>query len=136
MTKAASFDLAALAIQESTVVHLTHPATDEKLYFDAERTQPVTITVASTSSRAYRQAVNAVNNRTLKRGTKKPSAATQKEEGIELLTACCISSENLVLNGSPIKTEADFRALLSNDKFSWIKGQIDEALGNVELFIE
>lgn len=135
MTKAATFDLSALAIVESTVVHLTHPATDEKLYFDEARTQPVTITVASTSSRAYRQAVNAMNNRTLKRGSKKPSSETQREEGIELLTACCLSAENLVLNGSPVKTEADFRALLANDSYSWIKGQIDEALGNVELFI-
>ncbi len=135
MTKATSFDLSALAIQESTVVHLTHPATDEKLYADEARTQPVTVTVASTSSRAYRQAVNAMNNRTLKRGNKKPSAETQKEEGIELLTACCISSENLVLNGESVDSSADFRALLSNDSYSWIKAQIDEALGNVELFI-
>lgn len=134
MTKA-TFDIGSLAIQESTVVHLTHPATDAKLYADAAGKEAITITVASTSSRAYRQAVNAMNNRALKRGNKKATAEQQRDEGIELLTACCISSENLVHNGSPVNTDAAFRALLGDDKFSWIKNQVDEALGNVELFI-
>ena len=129
------FDIASLSIQESTVLHLTHPATGEKLYADKDQKQPITITVASTSSRAYRSAVNAMNNRTLKRGNKKITAEQQKEEGIELLTACCVTSENLSYNGEPVKDDAAFRALLSDDKMSWVKNQVDETLGNVELFI-
>lgn len=130
-----TFDIASLGIQESTVVQLVHPATDEKLFADKERKKAITITVLSTASRAYRQAVNAMHNRALKRGNKKATAEQQKEEGIELLVACCQSSENLVYNGAPVKDEADFRALLSDDKMSWIKSQVDEALGSVELFI-
>lgn len=129
------FDINKLAIIESTVLHLTHPATGEKLFADKAEKQPITITVASTSSRAYRQAVNAMNNRGLKRGNKKPTAAEQKEEGVELLTACCVTSENLQFNGAHVKTEAEFRALLADDKMSWVKNQIDETLGNIELFI-
>lgn len=130
-----TFDISSLGIQESTVVQLIHPATDEKLFADKEHKKPITITVLSTSSREYRQAVNAMHNRSLKRGTKKATAEQQKEEGIELLVACCKSSENLVYNGAPVKDEADFRALLSDDKMSWIKSQVDNALGSVELFI-
>lgn len=129
------FDINKLAIAESTVLHLAHPSTGEKLFADKAEKQPITITVASTSSRAYRQAVNAMTNRTLKRGNKKPNAAEQKEEGVELLTACCISSENLQFNGASVKTEADFRALLADDKMSWVKNQVDEALGDIERFI-
>ena len=129
------FDIASLAIQESTVLHLTHPATGEKLYADKDGKEAITVTVASTSSRAYRSAVSAMHNRTLKRGNKKQSAEAQKEEGIELLTSCCVTSDNLVYNGAPVKTSADFRALLSDDKMSWVKSQVDETLGNVELFI-
>lgn len=130
-----TFDITSLSIQDSTVVHLTHPATEEKLYADKEQKKAITVTIASTASREYRQAVNAMHNRTLKRGNKKASAEIQKEEGIELLVACCKTSENLVYNGTPVKDEADFRALLSDDKMSWIKNQIDESLGNVELFL-
>lgn len=130
-----TFDIASLGITESTVLHLLHPATEEKLYADKDQKEPITITVLSTASRAYRQAVNAMHNRTLKRGNKKASPDAQREEGIELLVSVCHSSENLVYEGRPVKTEADFRALLSDDKMSWIKTQVDECLGNVELFI-
>lgn len=129
------FDINSLAIQESTVLHVTHPATGEKLFADKADKQAITITVASTSSKAYRSAVNAMHNRTIKRGNKKLTAEQQKEEGVELLVACCISSDNLTYNGASVKTEADFRALLSDDKMSWLKGQVDEALSNVENFI-
>lgn len=137
-----SFDIASLSIQESTVLHLTHPANGEKLYVTKDgkmtlekTTSPVTITVASTSSRAYRVAANAMTNRNIKRGGKKLTAEQNKEEGVELLTACCLSSENLVYAGAPVKTESDFRALLSDDGMSWVKNQVDETLGNVENFI-
>lgn len=130
------FDISTLSIQESTVIHLTHPASGEKLYADDTGNSPITVTIASTSSRAYRTAVTAMQNRTLKRGKKPATAEQQKEEGIELLVACCITSENLQYNGEAVKTESQFRALLSDDKLSWIKTQIDESLGNVELFIE
>jgi electron transfer flavoprotein alpha subunit len=131
------FDIASLAIQESTVLHLTHPATGEKLYADKKKEQAITITIASTSSREYREAVNAMHNRRLKREQRKEkiTAEQQKEEGIELLTACCIDSDNLVYEGKPVKDEAAFRKLLSDDKFSWLKAQVDETLGSVELFI-
>ncbi len=130
------FDIESLAIQESTVVKLLHPATQEVLYADKEEKKPVTITVHSTSSKAYRKAVSAMQNRTIKRGQKKPlTAEQQREEGIELLVACCVTSDNLTYKGAAVKAESDFRALLSDDKFSWVKNQVDEALGNVENFI-
>lgn len=129
------FDAKSLSIKESTVVHLTHPATGEKLYADDAQKLPVTVTVASTSSREYRLAVNAMHNRSIKRGNKKLTAEQQKEEGIELLVACCLDSANLAYDGEAVKSDSAFRALLSDDSMSWIKGQIDEALGTVELFI-
>ena len=129
------FDIASLSIQESTVFNLKHPVTEENLFADKAEKKPITITVASTSSRAYRVAVNAMQNRNLKRGNKKATAEQQKEEGISRLVACCITSENLVYNGAEVKSESDFHALLSDDKMSWVKAQVDEAVGNIEAFI-
>lgn len=133
-----SFDISSLAIADSTILHLEHPATGNKLYADEDgaETLPVTITVASTASRAYRSAVSAMHNRTLKRGKKQLTAEQQKEEGIELLVSCCVASTNLPYHGNPVKTEADFRELLSDDSLSWIKQQVDACLGDTEAFIQ
>lgn len=134
------FDVKALAIKESTVLHLINPFTEEKLYvndkgeLDAKGKNPVTVTVASKGSREYRVAVNAMINRSNKRGNKKLSAEEQRAEGIELLVACCLDSENLSYDGDVVKTDAQFRALLSDDSVGFIKDQIDEALGAIELF--
>jgi hypothetical protein len=134
------FDVKALAIKESTVLHLKNPFTDELLFvndkgeLDAKGNNPVTVTIASTGSREYRLAVNAMINRGIKRGNKKLNADEQKAEGIELLVACCLDSENLSYEGEPVKTDAQFRAMLSDDSISFIKSQIDEALGTIELF--
>ena len=134
------FDVKALAIKESTVLSLVNPFTGATLFvndageLDDLGTNPVTVTVASTGSRQYRLAVNAMINRGIKRGTKKLTAEEQKQEGIELLVACCLDSENLSYDGEPVKSDAQFRAMLGDDTISFIKQQIDEALGTIELF--
>lgn len=128
------FDVKSLAIKESTVLHLKNPFTEELLFADDAGKLPVTVTIASTSSREYRLAVNAMINRGNKRGNKKLTAEEQKAEGIELLVACCLDSANLQYDGEPVKTDAQFRAMLSDDSISFIKQQIDEALGTLDLF--
>jgi hypothetical protein len=128
------FDVKSLAIKDSTVIQLINPFTQEPLFADAEGKKPVTITVASQGSREYRLAVNAMINRDIKRGNKKKTAEESRAEGVELLVAICLDSENLMYDGEPVKSDAQFRALLSDDKLGFIKTQIDETLGNVESF--
>ena len=134
------FDVKSLAIKESTVLHLKNPFTEDLLFvndkgeLDAKGKNPVTVTLASTGSREYRIAVNAMINRSIKRGNKKLNAEEQKAEGIELLVAVCLDSENLAYNNEPVKSDSQFRAMLGDDAISFIKQQIDEALGTIELF--
>lgn len=128
------FDVKSLAIKDSTVIHLVNPFTQEPIFADDKGKMPVTITVASQGSREYRLAVNAMINRDIKRGNKKKTAEESRAEGVELLVAICLDSENLSYDGEPVKSDAQFRALLSDDKLGFIKNQIDETLGNVESF--
>jgi len=123
-------------IEDSAVLHLTDPVNDVKIYASEDESAPVTITVASTASKPYRQAVSAMQNRAMKRGNKKPSAEQQKEEGIDLLVACCLSSTNLEHNGDLVQTEAQFRDLLNDNSVSWIKQQVDAFLSSIENFIK
>lgn len=134
------FDVKALAVKDSAVVHLVNPFTQEPLFvndkgeLDPKGKHAVTITVAGQGSREYRLAVNAMINRDIKRGNKKKTAEDSRAEGIELLVACCLDSENLVYEGEPVKTDAQFRAMLGDDSLGFIKQQVDEALGTIELF--
>jgi len=134
------FDVKSLAIKESTVLHLKNPFTQEELYvndkgeLDPKGKNPVTVTVASQGSREYRLALNAMINRENKRGKKVKSAEELRAENIELLVAICLDSDNLSYDGEPVKTDAQFRALLSDDSLGFIKTQIDETLGDISLF--
>lgn len=131
-------DISDLSINDSTTFQVTHPVTGELYFADKEGKLPVKITVSSTASKPYRTAVNAMHNRGLQRkraGKKELTADEEREEGIKLLTACFLGAENLLYKGTLIEDQFDFRELLSDDKMSWLKVQVDQALGNIENFI-
>lgn len=132
------FDISTIALKDTTELHLRHPVTGDKLYSDAEGTKAVTITLYGSASKQYRSAVSAMQNRSLRRQAKKEktSAEVLKEEGTELLVACSATSSELTNDGSPVKDPSDFRTLYSDPKYSWIKDQVDEALGDASNFLE
>lgn len=136
-----SFDIASLSVIESTVLHLTHPVDGSKLFADADKKEPITVTLASQSSREYREVVNTISNRRLKRerDAKGRAPATTLEqaqdESLEMLSALCLDSTIPYL-GKVVKTNADFRALLGDSKMLWVRSQIDVAVGDLELFIK
>lgn len=136
------FNLSTLKSKDTFDLHLRHPVTEELLYAtdasgETDLTKPVKITLYSTSSKQYRTAINAMQNRQLKRGKKQASAEVMREEGIELLVACSDSATNLSLDGTTAINNADaFRTLYSDAGFDWLKGQVDTALGDVANFIQ
>lgn len=132
------FKLDSLALKQDTVaLHLKHPVTDELLYADAKEEKPVQIMIYGTSSKQYRNAVSAMQNRALKRGNKKPvSADDMREESVRLLVACSDKAVNLSYKDAPIDSAAAFDALYSDPSFSWLKDQVDAGLGDVSNFLE
>lgn len=129
------FDLSTLTAKDEFELHLRNPSTDELLYADDEKTQPVKIVLYSTSSKEYRKALNAMQNRQMKRGKKQATAEVMREEGIELLVACSKGSLNLSIHDVPLADPGTFRDLYSDDNLSWVKDQVDTALGDVSNFI-
>lgn len=129
-----TFDITKLAAKDTAEIHLKHPATDESLYADEAKEKPVKIIVWGTSSKAYRQAINAMQNRQLKRGKKQATAEVMREESIELLVACSQKAVNMAFEGQAIDTPEMFRKMYSNDAYSWVKEQIDQSLSDASLF--
>ena len=129
-----AFNLSSLAAKDSDNLQLRHPVTDELLFDDDKN--PVEIVICGTASKQYRTAVTAMQNRNIKRGKKTPSAEVMREEGIDLLVACSIKANNLVLpDGSPIDNPDAFRTLYSDPAFDWLKAQVDAGLGDVSNFL-
>lgn len=131
------FDINTLALKDTTTLQLRHPVTGDLLFADNDEKKPVEVELFGTSSKEYRNAVTAMQNRQLKRQAKKEKASVEvmRHEGIELLVACSAGSKNLSIGGKPVKTADDFRELYSDRKLSWLKDQVDEALGDVANFL-
>ena len=128
------FELSTLAAKDSVELELKHPVTDEILV--DEKGNAVKAILWGTSSKAYRTAINALQNRQLKRGKKQARPEELREEGVSLLTACTQRFENMSIDGQPLDNEDAIAALYRDDRFLWVKTQVDEALGDISLFIK
>jgi len=129
------FDLNSLSLKDTVELQLRHPVTDELLFADEEKTKPVAIVLYGTSSKQYRNAITAMQNRALKRGKKQPTAEAMREEGVELLVACSEKAINLSYKGAAVDNDAAFRELYSDPSFSWLKDQVDAGLGDTSNFL-
>lgn len=127
------FSLDSLALKDTTQLQLRHPVSDEPL-FDGDKI--VGIELYGTSSKQYRNAITAMQNRQLRRGKKQVNAETLKEESVSLLVACSASGVNLTYQDAALDNEDAFRALYSDPKFSWVKDQVDAALGDPSNFLD
>ena len=130
------FNLETLALTNTVTLPIRHPVSDELLYADEGKTKPVDIELHGTSSKEYRNAITAMQNRALKRGKKQASAEIMKEEGVELLVCCSVKINNLSYNGKPVNDDTSFRAIYSDAKYSWLKDQVDALLGDNSNFLQ
>lgn len=131
------YDISTLALKETFVLHLKHPVTNEALLVGGDEDKPVTISLYGTASKQYRNALTGLQSRQLRRQTKKERGTPEqiREEQLNLLVACSAGSENLSYQGEAVNDEIAFRKLYSDPTLSWIKDQVDEALGDQSNFL-
>lgn len=122
--------------KDTYVLQLKDAITGEPLFEDDKQQVPVTITLFGKSSMRYRNAVNAMQNRELRRRAKKDSATAEQmqKESTDLLVACSATS-TLELDGELVDNKAAFEKLYSNTELSWIRDQVDAALGDDSNFL-
>jgi hypothetical protein len=135
----ASYNINQLAIVDSAILHLKNPESGELLWADEEQTLPVEIELHSTSSKQYRTAISAMQNRQIKRSAssnkKQATAEDMRAEGVQLLAAVSIQANNLDYNGAPLDNTEAFVKLYSDPKLSWLKEAVDSFLGDVAGFL-
>lgn len=131
-----AFDLNSLALSTGTFeLHLLHPITDEPLFADADKTEPVKISLYGTSSKQFRNASLANQNAYIKRGKKPLTAEGVQASRVDLLVACSDKAINLTYNGAAIDDASTFRSLYSDPQFEWLKDQCDAAIGEISNFL-
>lgn len=128
-------NLQSLALEPTYTFPLKHPVEGTELY-DGDK--PVTITVYGRASKQYRNYVTAMQNRELQRKRRKDNTKAEdlREEAVKLLVAVTKSMEGVEIDSKVYKTPEDFYELYSNEAFSWIKDQVDEALGDDANFLK
>lgn len=137
-----SFDISNLALEATTFLQLKHPVSEEPLTVkDADGVdQPVGIELYGQASKQYRTAVQAMQNRALKRSASgKKSNLTAEEmqaESIGLLVACSAKAVNLNNGGEELDNAEAFRKFYADARFLWVKDQVDTALGEVANFLK
>lgn len=121
---------------DTYVLHLKDVITGEPLFEDEAQEVPVTVTLYGKSSMRYRNAVNAMQNRELRRRAKKETATAEQmqKESTDLLVACSATS-TLELDGEVVDNKAAFEKLYTNTELSWIRDQVDAALGDDANFL-
>lgn len=134
-----AFNVSTLALADTFELQFRHPGTGELLFADEAQTEPVSVVLYGASSKKYRNAVAALQNRALRRQQtkEKQTAEVLREEGINLLAQVIDSFKNFSVSedGSVPSTESEFRAVLSNASISWVKEQIDTALADQSNFL-
>jgi hypothetical protein len=131
-----AFDLSTLALSTGSFdLQLKHPATDELLFADAEKTLPVTISLFGTASKQWLDDSTAKQNGYIKRGKKLLNPEEVMAGLVETYTAISEKTANLDYQGRPVEGPDMFRALYSDPQYAWLKNQVDAAIGEVSNFL-
>jgi len=119
---------------DTTEIVVVHPVTGADLEHDDGR--KLSVTVFSTESRAYADAVNKSADRMANVNIKKLNAEEKREFTIKLLADCIVSFNNFdeVDLGEGVVDPADKLGILRNHK--WLREHVDTEMGDLGNFVE
>lgn len=125
------FDLTQAADQGATI-ELLHPVTGEVL---TDKGKPVTITVLGADSKVFKDAVKARTRRALGEKKQKIDLDKTERENAELLAKCTLQWSGIEEDGK--KLDCTFEnAVQVYLQYSWIRDQVDEAIGDRANFMQ
>jgi hypothetical protein len=114
------------AADTGMVMQLLSPVTDEPT--------DSTITLYGADSSVYRCTIKNIGNRRMQRGNKRVTSEAIEAEGIELLTACTASWENIEIDGEVLKcTPENIKRIYT--EFIWVREQVDAFIGDRANFL-
>jgi hypothetical protein len=99
--------------------------------------KPVVVNLYGKASKQYQRAIEAMQTRALRRQAKKETIKPEElqKESLDMLKACSESAVNLAVDGVDVKTADELRAVYADPRFSWLRDQVDEAIGDQSNFL-
>jgi hypothetical protein len=132
----ATFNIAKLALADTTVIHL-QDAAGAYLYADEAEKEPLEIEVYGRSSKHMRNYLISAEKKKAKRGKRAPTPEESQEDNAEFFAAITKSVKNFTLeDGKPLVTAEDFKKLYLRADLYFIVDQVSETLGDAELFMQ
>jgi hypothetical protein len=131
----ANFNINALALQDTTVLHLQGPD-GTYLYADEAEKEPLEIEVYGRSSKQMRNYLIGAEKKKAKRGKRVATPEESQEDNAEFFAAITKSIRNFDLGNGPLTTQAHFKELYMNPALYWITDILSENLGNTESFMQ
>lgn len=118
---------------QGAFLHLEHPATGEKLYADKDEQgnpiKPIGMYLVGMDSKVYRRKQAEIANRALAKKRKQVTYEQFDENGTELLAACVVSFQNMVVDEEVMEDpKKQAHPLFLNHR--WIREQADEFIGD------
>lgn len=134
-----SFNILAtnLQLQDTAVLHLRNPATDEPLYADEAETKPLEIELYGKSSKVHRNWLTSAlrKSEAEQKSKKKKTADELLADNAKFFATMTKAIRNFDLDGRVLDNKEAFEALYSDTRLLWIGEQVAEALGDVEGFL-
>lgn len=120
------------AADEGAELHLEHPVTGEKLY--TEDGEKISIRLVGMDSTKYRRAMSRIASKNMGKRQKQRSIEKAEQEGAELLAACTVGWQNIVV-GEPLEhsEEAAYDLYVGQ---RWIREQVDEFVADRANFFQ
>lgn len=137
--KVEGFDLdnySVLASSDGVWMELMDPVTETPIINN--NNEPVRIKVVGEDSPSFRAKEREFMNRRLAKNKLKIGSAEQLEsESVETLVACTVAWEGFIRGGTPWEFSKDnARLLYSDDKWRWIREQVDKFIGERRNFLQ
>lgn len=114
------------AADAGAVLELVHPTTHKPL--------DIFITLAGVDSQVWKDAQRRQSNNRLKKKSFRLSAEELEAEGVDMLAACTLDWENMILDGQELECSRENAARVYS-RFSWLKEQVDEFIGDRANFL-
>jgi len=125
-----------LASSEGVWMHLTDPGTEAPLYNNEGKA--VRIKVVGEDSPLFRAKERDFMNRRLAKNKLRVGTAEQLEaDSVELVVACTLDWDGFIRAGEKWEfSKENVRLLYSDDKWRWIKEQVDKFIGERRNFLQ
>lgn len=140
-------DLNTLFAAGTAVIELKHPVTGDPLMDESKPPKPMTLTIMGKHTNEYKQMEREVGFAAMKR-TKKhkidkmsfdefSSAVNENDEATLKLRAKMVVGCNIFMDGKVLKHSTEnILKLLSDERCSWVKVQLEEQLEKSDLFFK